>query len=108
LFGGFELQKMHVVLDIFGSTESVLITSNSRNTLTPTPVEPVATMNSAYAPSTSDIKFHEKHGQNIELLDGSSRAKRVSGYGYGILISSQHVTRGQIFQVWTIQNVVWK
>lgn len=43
--------------------------------------------------------FDERHGKEIELSERNTRAKRMSGFNNGIVLSSHSLVPGKIFEV---------
>lgn len=119
-------KRMHVAIDLFGSCESVLITSTMKAMTTSSkegldtnalaesalsvpednsPTQPgPSSPNTAIIPSTttkrysSPLAFSSNHSRNIELLNGNFTAKRTSGY-QGFVFSNQILQKGKIFEI---------
>ncbi|KAG8230350.1 hypothetical protein J437_LFUL000621 [Ladona fulva] len=54
---------------------------------------------SSSKPAVLPLEFHEKHGRNIQLVEGKRSARRIASYNQGVLVSGRPLPRGHIFQV---------
>ncbi|ODN05476.1 Neuralized-like protein 4, partial [Orchesella cincta] len=109
-------KKLHAVLELYGSTTAVTITSSVKSIVASpgdsTPATGIAGSDSAHsliddstharANSSSHISLTSmvfgRHALNIDLSNGDMVARRSSGY-QGIVFSSQPMLKGQVIQI---------